>query len=67
MGRPRVIVGSFFLIKPEKTGRVITQTEEEAENRVASANVKFVRNPIPLCPNSESVRTKPGVLTVYDQ
>ena len=65
MGRPRVVGSSFFLIKPEKTGRVITLTEEEAKNRGDRTNSKFAYDLNPLCPNSESEITKPGVLTVY--
>ena len=48
------------------TGGVVTQTEEESKNRGNRTNSKFVYDLNPLCPNSESEITKPGVVTAQE-
>ena len=45
---------------------MVTQTAEEAKNRGARTNSKFVHDLKPLCPNSESEIAKPGVTTAHD-
>ena len=52
--------------KLEETGGVVTLTEEEAKNRGARTNQKFVYDLNTLCPNSESEIAKPGVTTAHD-
>ena len=45
---------------------MITQMEEGSKNRGDRVNSKFVYDLNPLCPNSESVIMKPGVLIACD-
>jgi hypothetical protein len=52
--------------KLEETGGVVTLTEEEAKDRGARTNQKFVYDLNTLCQNSESEIAKPGVTTAHD-